>query len=129
MPRRTSIDAVKSAWLALRNILLSSLLSLALSSLAFAQTINVLPYDHFDPVTLNEYAMAMLKAGDRTTALILLQRAVRLAPFDSRIAANLKVLQQGIAEATPFGRAELPIKSETNVPLLSQRPSAPWKGP
>jgi hypothetical protein len=52
-----------------------------------------LPFDHYDPVVLNEYAVAKLRAGDDATALILLERAALLAPHDPRITRNLALLR------------------------------------
>ncbi|HJW25039.1 MAG TPA: hypothetical protein VJ576_09090 [Rhodocyclaceae bacterium] len=51
------------------------------------------PYDHYDPVALNEQAVRAARDGDETTALILLERAVRIFPQDRRIAANLETLR------------------------------------
>lgn len=49
--------------------------------------------DHTHPPALNEYAVARVKEGDTATALILLERAARLAPDDERIRHNLEVLR------------------------------------
>jgi len=50
-------------------------------------------FNHYDPVMLNEYALARVREGDISTAWILLERAARLAPQDERIARNLAVLR------------------------------------
>lgn len=52
---------------------------------------------HLQPDALNEAALTALAAGDRSTAIILLRRALRLAPSDSDIAENLRLAEQGNA--------------------------------
>ena len=50
-------------------------------------------FDHYDPIALNESAVASVREGDHTSAWILLERASRLAPHDVRIERNLAVLR------------------------------------
>jgi len=49
--------------------------------------------NHYDPVMLNELALAKVRESDIGTAWILLERAARLAPHDERIARNLALLR------------------------------------
>ncbi len=48
--------------------------------------------DAHDPAALNESAMDAIRQGDLDTAWILLERAARVAPYDARIARNLRAL-------------------------------------
>lgn len=52
----------------------------------------------FDPVALNEQAAAAVRAGDRGLALILLERAARLAPDNEAIARNVRALRESVGE-------------------------------
>ena len=98
-------------------------------SQVIAQTSAILPYDHFDPVFLNEYAASMVKTGDRATGLILLERAARLAPFDPRIVANLNVLRE--QEGGEFPLAENPTAPHPDAGDARATPNLPppWKQP
>ena len=49
--------------------------------------------DPGNPLQLNEAAVASAAQGDVETAWLLLERAARLAPHDTRIAANLAALR------------------------------------
>jgi hypothetical protein len=53
---------------------------------------------------LNEYAVQKAFAGDIFTAIILLERALLIAPYDARIRRNLdmlRALQAGKSEVRP----------------------------
>lgn len=50
-------------------------------------------YDHYDPVSLNEMAMKKVREGDTGTAVLLLERAVLLAPHETAIRRNLDMLK------------------------------------
>ena len=50
-------------------------------------------FDHYDPAWLNEYALAQVRQGSLGTARIMLERAVRLAPYDVRFRENLRILR------------------------------------
>ncbi len=50
-------------------------------------------FDHYDPTWLNEYALIQVRKGNLRTARIMLERAVRLAPYDARIGENLRILR------------------------------------
>ena len=56
----------------------------------FGQAVNVNP---FDPIALNNLAVAKTEAGQFHEALELLQRAERLAPQNTEVAANLARLR------------------------------------
>ena len=49
--------------------------------------------DHTDPIALDAAAIEAMRAGDLKTAEILLARASRLAPNDSRLAKTRQALQ------------------------------------
>lgn len=50
-------------------------------------------FDHYDPIALNESAVAYMHDGDWDTARILLERAALLAPHDERIRRKLQELK------------------------------------
>jgi hypothetical protein len=50
-------------------------------------------FDHYDPVSLNEMAMQKVREGDTGTAVLLLERAVLLAPHEGAIRRNLDLLK------------------------------------
>lgn len=62
----------------------------AAAAAGFAEAVNVNP---FDPIALNNLAVAKTEAGEFHEALGLLERASRLAPQNSEIAANLARLR------------------------------------
>lgn len=59
------------------------------------------PYDHTHPVVLNEYAIREALRGNTDTALILLERAVRLSPDNAAIRRNLDTLRAWKAGESP----------------------------
>jgi hypothetical protein len=73
--------------------LLACSIVLILSGCAIQGTTLTVKREHYDPAYLNQSAMAALAVGDRSTALILLERAARLAPHDQQILDNLAVLR------------------------------------
>ncbi|SNS82403.1 hypothetical protein SAMN06265795_10762 [Noviherbaspirillum humi] len=56
--------------------------------------------NHFDPASLNDYAVRKYQEGDRATARLLLERAHLLAPQDAAIARNLRIAR---GEEAPEG--------------------------
>lgn len=52
------------------------------------------PYDHYNPVVLNQYAVQKIREGDFSSARIMLERAHLLAPHETRIERNLRTLRQ-----------------------------------
>ncbi|MDA8225392.1 MAG: hypothetical protein M0T86_05660 [Betaproteobacteria bacterium] len=53
---------------------------------------------HVNPGRLNEQAIRCMQRGDDATASILLERAARLAPRDTRIARNLQAVREILAQ-------------------------------
>lgn len=96
---------------------LNQLISYALSSLLTAnigcadELPNPLVHEHYNPGKLNELAMLCVQHGDYATANTLLDRAVRLAPRDTRITLNLTALHTLMAH------------SRNGTPVLSTNPS------
>lgn len=80
-----------------------------------------LPHDHYDPVLLNEFAVAKAGSGDLTTAWIMLERAARLAPHDPRIRHNLAELRAL--------RAGLPAPAAIADPAQMPRPLVDKQAP
>lgn len=78
------------------------------------------PGDHYHPLALNEAAMEHLAKGDVATARILLERAARIAPHDSRIIANRDALAALPGGATPqvrIGQSAAAAPAPAAVPL------------
>lgn len=90
-------------------------------------------FDHTNPVLLNERAVAKAREGDLTSAWILLERAVRLAPHDERIMRNLQELKAYRAGKVlgPIGQNAVP-DPELQPPSAAEdkpvppQPPAPW---
>jgi hypothetical protein len=82
--------------------LLACSIVLILSGCAIQGTTLTVKREHYDPAYLNQSAMAALAVDDRSTALILLERAARLAPHDQQILDNLAVLKN---------HPDLPVRS------------------
>ena len=86
------------------------------------------PIAHLDPIQLNELAVAKVRAGDTSTAWILLERAALLAPQDARIAANLRTMRDwraGKRSAAPSASAP-DVRASTPFPLSpSGNPAVP----
>lgn len=59
-------------------------------------------YDHYQPANLNQTAVERLRAGDESTAQILLERAALLAPYDMTISGNLVELKAYRVAASPL---------------------------
>lgn len=78
--------------------------------------------DAYDPAALNESAMDAIRQGDLATAWILLERAARLAPYDPRIARNLRALDAH--RAGNLAPAEPAEPAAPQRPLL-RSPQAP----
>lgn len=73
-------------------------------------------FDHDDPAWLNEYALAQVRQGNLGTARIMLERAVRLAPYDARIGENLRILRAQIdGKYAPVSDPNTPSPTK-NVP-------------
>ena len=98
-----------------------------------------LTYDPVNPVSLNEFAMQRVRDGDLGTALIMLERAALIAPYDPRIQANLHALRDlkagkplNIVSNPPAKEGEAaPLKTNTaeGTPVTSDAPAFPlWPG-
>lgn len=87
----------------------------------------------FDPIALNNIAVAEAARGRYQQALTLLQRAVKLAPARADIAANLASMRQWLAQSegqAALGlqpqRLQLPYQESAVAPVPPLwRPSAP----
>jgi hypothetical protein len=101
-------------------VIIGSFTKLCLAQVV-APTPSSLPhFDPTNPIILNEYAVQKALAGDISTAIILLKRALLIAPYDVRIRRNLDVLR-----ALQAGNsAELPA---TIAPPEENAPSQPDK--
>lgn len=86
--------------------------------------------DPYDPVQLDESAMEAIRQGDLETAWILLQRAARIAPYDPRIARNLRALDARRTGArVPAGPEDVPARKappQAVVPVVPPEPPALW---
>lgn len=80
--------------------------------------------DH--PAHLNELASKRAREGDLTTAWILLERAVLLAPDDERIVRKLRAVQAARASRQPDGG---PAASAAAQPALSSAPTGDTDAP
>jgi Flp pilus assembly protein TadD len=58
--------------------------------------------DHANPYVLNELAVASAQRGDVASAALLLERAARLAPDDTRIARNLDTVRAARTGVPPL---------------------------
>ena len=83
-----------------------------------------LAHDHYDPVLLNESAIACVRQGDFGTAAILLERAARLAPHDPRLQRNAQVLRDFRKGSPEPDRASFPVARPVPAPILPARPPA-----
>lgn len=72
--------------------LLCVLLGLA-NTMATADPMSSIAFDHYNPVLLNEQALGLARNGNTASARILLERALRIAPHDERIRHNLDNLR------------------------------------
>jgi len=102
-------------------MIIGSLTKLCLVQATFAADTPALPhFDPTNPIILNEYAVQKALAGDISTAIILLERALLIAPYDALIRRNLDVLR-----ALQAGKsAEPPV---TIAPPEESAPSQPDK--
>lgn len=118
----------------MRRIHLFALLA-CLGRAAFAQAplLPQLRYDHVDPVTLNEFAVRMIREGDTSTGWILLERAARLAPHDQRILHNLREVRAfragepapAVHPVAPAAQHALPVGDAGD--MVPPEPPALWQ--
>lgn len=92
----------------------------------FGQAVDTNP---FDPIALNNLAVAKTEAGDFHTALDLLERAERLAPQNTEVAANLARLRSwnqnyAMQDGSTLGQAGMP--ADTTFKNLPPEPPQLW---
>ncbi|MDB5970708.1 MAG: Tetratricopeptide repeat-containing protein [Hydrocarboniphaga sp.] len=92
----------------------------------FGQAVDTNP---FDPIALNNLAVAKTEAGDFHTALELLERAERLAPQNTEVAANLARLRSwnqnyAMQDGSTLGQAGVP--TGTTFKNLPPEPPPLW---
>ncbi len=76
----------------------------AAAEYSFSQALEVNP---FDPIALNNLAVAKAERNQFYSALGLLERAAKLAPSNAEIAANLARMRLYVAEVATVGRDPL----------------------
>ena len=94
------------------------------------------PFDHYDPAVLVAAARQAMRAGELTTACVLLARAGQLAPHDARIAiawGDYAAAQQGrppaevvAAPAPAPAPASAPARAAPRAPVVGPEPAPPW---
>ena len=57
--------------------------------------------DHYNPDALHAAALERMRSGEVEAACILLRRAARLAPHDTRIESTLRDLESGVTTVPP----------------------------
>lgn len=57
--------------------------------------------DHYNPDSLHAAAIERIRVGEVEAACILLRRAARLAPHDTRIERTLRDLESGVTTVPP----------------------------
>lgn len=85
---------------------------------SFGQAVDVNP---FDPIALNNLAVAKTEAGQFHEALGLLERASRLAPQNTEVAANLARLRAwnqnySLQDGSTLGQASMDLGTFKNLP-------------
>jgi hypothetical protein len=84
------------------------------------------PYDHYDPLALDQCARERLSEGDATTARILVARAARLAPYDRRVARNLEDLAAGATPGIAPPAAPRPAVPQSRARDILPEPPRLW---
>jgi len=90
----------------------------------FAEAAQINP---FDAAALNNQALASAARGDYETALGLLERAARLAPQRTDIAANLQAMRAWIARNVPPLSEKSPPPAYVDPDADLPAPPALWK--
>lgn len=106
----------------------AELLSEGQTARAIAQLENALGRNPFDPVVLNNLAVAYAETGDFRRAAELLQRADRLAPGDATVTENLQATENWLARMAQRGR-EAPRKEAESAEPIRVPPAPPplWR--
>lgn len=76
-------------------------------------------FDHYQSAELNRAALDAIRHGDTMTALILLERAVRLAPQDKSLQHNLTELRADTQQEPLRG------PKATSLPIVNDPPAPP----
>lgn len=95
----------------------ADLLSEGQTARAIAQLEDAQGRNPFDPVVLNNLAVAYAETGDYRRAAELLQRAQRLAPGDATITENLQATENWLAQMAQRGREETEPQAEPAEPI------------
>ena len=104
----------------------AELLSDGQTARAIAQLENALGRNPFDPVVLNNLAVAKAEQEDYHTAVDLLSRAARLAPDDVEIAANLARLRNWVNSEALSGVDSDDWSGQADLSALPPPPPDLW---
>lgn len=91
----------------------------------FAQALTVNP---FDPVALNNLAVAKADQGEFQEAMALFERAARLAPDNAEVAANLARLRGYVQSYAAAGVAPVVVPGAVSSARLPPEPPPLWTG-
>lgn len=103
----------------------AELLSDGQTARAIAQLENALGRNPFDPVVLNNLAVAYAETGDFRRAAELLQRAERLAPDDATITENLLETENWLAHMAQRGREKTQQQTTESAEPIRVPPAPP----
>lgn len=85
----------------------------------------------YQPEAINRLALQLLKMGDADSAVVLLERALRIAPDRQDIRANLLRLKSGSRQVadSPWQEQSAVAGAEPNAAAPASPPSGPGKLP
>ena len=83
-----------------------------------------LKLDHYDPERLRQFATDKARAGETTTAWILLERAALLAPHDARVVQALAAVRAQ-RKGEPAPPEEVPAPPGKPAPAVGIAPEPP----
>ncbi|MBX9347578.1 tetratricopeptide repeat protein [Chromobacterium vaccinii] len=85
----------------------------------------------YQPEAINRLALQLLKMGDADSAVVLLERALRIAPDRQDIRANLLRLKSGSRQVadSPWQAQSAVAGAEPNAAAPASPPSGPGKLP
>ncbi|MEO3956732.1 tetratricopeptide repeat protein [Chromobacterium piscinae] len=85
----------------------------------------------YQPEAINRLALQLLKMGDADSAVVLLERALRIAPDRQDIRANLQRLKSGSRQVadSPWQAQSAVAGAEPNAVAPASPPSGPGKLP
>ncbi|MFT4047311.1 MAG: hypothetical protein QM661_11530 [Solimonas sp.] len=133
-PRRAALAAIATAWLSAGAFAqgapdaaqLQALLETGQVNAAVSTLESTLGDNPFDPVQLNNLAVARTRNGDVYAALQLLERAARLSPDQPVIADNRTRLRSWIAAKIGANQRQMEAVPAGNVPAQLPDPPALW---